>query len=196
MMITRRVLLGPAMMAAVAPARAAGVDERRTDRAVGSATASHTVIECFSLTCPHCADFAKDAWPALKAKWVAAGKTRWVFYDLPTDGLALRAAAVARYLPPDRYEHFVGRLFATQDRWAFAGGDDQAGLWQVAGDAGMDRATFERAIADNDLRAWILGRAMEAETKWHIDATPSFLVDGKLYVGAMSAGEFGAILAG
>jgi protein-disulfide isomerase len=60
----------------------------------------------------------------------------------------------------------------------------------------MDRGTYDKARADTGLRDWIVGQAMQAETNWHVDATPSFLVNGKLYEGAMSASEFGAILAG
>lgn len=195
MALTRRCILGVAVAAAAVPGRATGVDSRRTERAIGSAAARHTVIECFSLTCPHCAEFAQDTLPELKARWIKPGQLRWVFYDLPTDALALQAAVVARYLPPERYERFIDTLLGNQDRWAYAGDDGQNELWLLAADAGMDRPTFDRAIADTDLRAWILGRVMDAENDWRVDATPSFLVDGKLHVGAFSAPEFEAILA-
>jgi protein-disulfide isomerase len=58
----------------------------------------------------------------------------------------------------------------------------------------MDRATFDRALADTGLQDWIVGRARDAESRWHVDATPSFVINGKLYTGAMSAGEFAIIL--
>jgi protein-disulfide isomerase len=103
---------------------------------------------------------------------------------------------VARALPPERYEPFIDVLFATQNRWAFATGDLQEALWQVASQHGMDRQTFEQAITDTDLRNWIVGRAMDAEKRWNVDATPSFLVNGKLYTGDMSASEFARILGG
>jgi len=37
---------------------------------------------------------------------------------------------------------------------------------------------------------------MDAEKRWNVDATPSFLVNGKLYTGDMSASEFARILGG
>jgi predicted DsbA family dithiol-disulfide isomerase len=65
----------------------------------------------------------------------------------------------------------------------------------LASAAGMDRATFAKATADTDLRNWILAQSMDAEKRWHVDATPSFLVNGKLYAGAMTASEFASLLA-
>jgi protein-disulfide isomerase len=195
MAMNRRTLLSVALAAAASPALAAVADARRAERGMGSATAPITSVEFFSLTCPHCAAFALETLPELRAKWIAPGKLRWVFQDFPTDQLALQAAVVARYLPPERYERFIDTLFASQARWAFGGGE-QDRLWPLASDAGMDRGTYDKARADTGLRDWIVGQAMQAETNWHVDATPSFLVNGKLYEGAMSASEFGAILAG
>jgi protein-disulfide isomerase len=195
MPIARRTLLSVAFVGIASPIVAAPPDVRRTERAIGNPSAATTVIECFSLTCPHCANFAQQTLPELKTKWIAPGRLRWVFYDFPTDGVALQAAMVARTLPPDHYEPFIDTLFATQDRWAYgAGGDALGALWNTASQSGMDRATFEHAIADTDLRDWIVGRAMDAEKRWNVDATPSFLVNGKLYAGDMSAAEFASIL--
>lgn len=163
---------------------------------MGSPQAKLTAIECFSLTCPHCAAFARESLPELKAKWIDTGKLRWVFYDFPTDIAALQAAMVARYLPPERYELFIGTLFADQDRWVFGAGSVPDALWPLASDAGMDRATFDRALADDGLRDWIVDRARDAQARWHVTATPSFVINGKLYAGAMSANEFAVILGG
>jgi protein-disulfide isomerase len=170
MPIHRRTLLSVALAATSLPAAATG-DASRTERALGNPRAGLTVTECFSLTCPHCANFAQQTLPELKAKWIEPGKLRWVFYDFPTDMTALQAAMVARYLPPERYEPFINALFASQGRWAYA----------------------SSGAPEDELR--ILARAMDAEKRWNVDATPSFLVNGKLYEGAMSASEFASILA-
>jgi protein-disulfide isomerase len=195
MPIHRRTLLSVALAATSLPAAATG-DASRTERALGNPRAGLTVTECFSLTCPHCANFAQQTLPELKAKWIEPGKLRWVFYDFPTDMTALQAAMVARYLPPERYEPFINALFASQGRWAYASsGAPEDELRKIANAAGMERKTFDQASADTALRDWILARAMDAEKRWNVDATPSFLVNGKLYEGAMSASEFASILA-
>ena len=189
MPIARRTLLS------VAFSLAAPLDARQAERSIGNPRAPRTVVEWFSLTCPHCAAFSLEALPELKAKFIGPGKARWVFYDYPTDGLALRAAVVARYLPAAKYADFIDALFVSQASWAYGSGNPTDALWLKASDSGMDRATFDRAVADTQLRDWIVSRAMDAEARWNIDATPSFLVDGKLYTGAMSAAEFSSILA-
>ena len=191
MAIFRRALLSVAL---ASPALAAPADAARGERGIGSRQAPLTAIECFSLTCPHCADFALESLPELKAKWIAPGKLRWVFYDFPTDKAALLAAMVARYLPPERYERFIDTLFANQDRWVFGTGSVPDALWPLAKRRGMDRPTFDHALADTALQDWIVSRAMDAEARWKVDATPSFVINGKLYEGAMSAAEFATIL--
>ena len=55
-----------------------------------------TVHECFSLTCTHCAAFARETFPQMKAKLIDTGKLRWMFHDFPLDQVALTAAMVAR----------------------------------------------------------------------------------------------------
>ena len=191
MAILRRALL---TVAIAPPALAASGELRRGERSIGSPQARQTVVEYFSLTCRHCAAFAQEALPELKAKWIAPGKLRWIFHDFPTDMAALRAAMVARYLPPDRYEQFIATLFASQSRWAYAENGEGA-LWLLASDAGMDRATFDHAVIDTDLRDWIVGHARDAESRWHVSATPSFLIGDRLYEGAMTASEFARLLA-
>jgi protein-disulfide isomerase len=178
----------PAVLGA-RPAHAA--DPHEADRAIGNADAKTTVQEFFSLTCTHCAAFARETFSQIKSELIDTGKLRWVFRDFPLDQVALEASMVARYLPPDRYEPFVMALFANQDRWAFARGVDSTDeLWKTAALAGMSKTTFDQAIADNDLKTWILAQQADDQKKWGIDATPSFVVNGKMYSGEMSFDAF------
>jgi protein-disulfide isomerase len=178
----------PAVLGA-RPAHAA--DPHEADREIGNADAKTTVQEFFSLTCTHCAAFARETFPQIKSELIDTGKLRWVFRDFPLDQVALEASMVARYLPPDRYEPFVMALFANQDRWAFARGVDTTDeLWKTAALAGMSKTTFDQAIADNDLKTWILAQQADDQKKWGIDATPSFVVNGKMYSGEMSFDAF------
>ena len=50
----------------------------------------------------------------------------------------------------------------------------------------MNRATFDKAIADDGLKAWILKQQQTFGDKWKIDSTPSFVIDGKKYAGEMN----------
>jgi protein-disulfide isomerase len=166
-------------------------DLTRADRTLGKPDAKTKVTEFFSLTCSHCAAFAAETMPRVKSELIDIGKVQWFFHDYPLDQIALLAAQVARYLPVDRYEPFINALFATQDRWAFTqDANHTEELWKTAGLAGMTRATFDKAIGDNDLKASILKQQQADQDQWKIDSTPSFVINGTKYTGEMDFGAF------
>jgi protein-disulfide isomerase len=186
----------PAPTPAAPPtATAAPGDQRKSIRSFGQPNAKVTVAEYFSLTCTHCAAFSRETMPEVEKNLITPGKVRFVYHDFPLDQVALTAAMVARYLPVDRYYPFITALFANQDRWAFARGVNTTDeLWKMAALAGMDRPTFDKAIADEDLRNWILQGQQAAQDQYKIDSTPSFLINGQKYAGEMSYDAFKKLL--
>lgn len=181
----------PLLGAASAQPAASAEDQHKTERSLGDPNAKVTVIECFSLTCTHCASFARDTMPEVEKELIATGKVRFVYRDFPLDQVALSAAQVARYLAPAQYHAFVNALLANQDRWAFARGvNSTEEIWKLAALAGMSRATFDRALADTDLRNWILQQQQADQERWKIDSTPSFVINGQKYSGEMSYEAF------
>jgi protein-disulfide isomerase len=200
MLIRRRNLLTAAAGGALAgalvtpvPARADEMTE--AERFIGKPDAKITVIECFSLTCIHCSAFAAQTLPKVKSDLIDTGKVRWVFHDYPLDKLALLAAQIARYLPVDRYEPFIDALLATQDRWAFARDVNHTEeIWKTAGLAGMSRATFDKAVADEKLQNWIVAQQQVDQDKWKINSTPSFVINGKMYEGEMTFDAFSKLI--
>jgi protein-disulfide isomerase len=164
-------------------------------RTLGDPLAKVTVTEFFSLTCTHCAAFARETMPLVEKDLIKPGKVRFVFHDFPLDQVALTAAMVARYLPPAQYYPFVSALFASQDRWAFAqGANNTEEIWKLAALAGMSRDTFNEAISDGDLRDWVLKEQQKDQDLFKIDSTPSFVIDGKKFAGEMSYDAFRKIL--
>ncbi len=164
-------------------------DPRIAERALGQANAPVTVHEFFSLTCPHCAVFARDSLPDIKTKLIDTGKIRYVFHDFPLDQVALTAAMVARTLPAARYEPFTSALLASQDRWAFARGVNSTDeLAKMAALAGLSRAIFDAAVADTALRTAILQMQDQAVKDYKVDATPYFVFIGP---GGKTSGESG-----
>ena len=195
MPITRRSLLTVASAITLAPAFAHAEAAWMGERAIGSPAAKVKVLEFFSLTCTHCAHFANTTFPKVKSDLIDTGKVRYVYRDFPLDQVALTAAMVARTLPAERYEPFVNALFANQDRWAF---NRQANpteeMWKIAALAGMSRATFDAAIANTELKDWILTQQQADQTKYKISATPSFAINGKTTSGAMSFEDFAKLV--
>lgn len=166
-------------------------DDPRAERFVGKPDAKVTVGEYFSLTCTHCAAFARETYPQIKKNLIDTGTVKWVFHDYPLDQVALTASMIARYLPVDRYEPFILALFASQDHWAFSRDVNPTDeIWKVAGLAGMSRATFDKAVADTSLRDWIIQQQKLDTDKWKIDSTPSFVINNQKYAGEMSYDAF------
>ncbi len=124
--------------------------------------------------------------PQVKPKLVDTGKLRIVYHDFPLDQVALKAAQVARYLPANEYYPFIEALFASQNDWAFQPNEDyHASIFKYAALAGMDQATYETAWNDTALAQFILNGQQQAEKLYKVDATPTFIINGKPYPGAM-----------
>lgn len=175
-------LSGEAQVAAAPPAAASApvsAGGMMAERAIGRADAPVVVREFFSLTCSHCATFHRDTYSRVKKDLVDTGRVRFIFHDFPLDQIALTAAAVARHLPVASYEPFVGALLASQERWAFARGVNTTDeLAKFAALAGMGRAQFDAAVADQALRTEILKARDDSARLWGIDSTPSFVFNG------------------
>lgn len=176
-------------------------DPKMTVRAIGATDAPVTVMEFFSLTCPHCARFSRTTLQEVKKKLVDTGKLRMVFHDFPLDNLALLAAMVARTLPADKYEPFCEALFSSQDTWAFARNvDNIAELGKIAALWGMSKAEFQAAISDTPLKVALLKQQDNDQKRYGIDSTPSFVFNGpgatnRKLVGEMPYSEFAAAVA-
>jgi protein-disulfide isomerase len=183
MRLPRRFFLSAGAAAALAgsagaqpaPAPGAASDPRLGERAIGRPDAPVQVLEFFSLTCSHCAAFYRDTMPQVKQKLVEPGTIRFVYRDFPLDRLALTAAAVARSLPAERYEPFVGALLGAQDRWAFGRGDAMEELAKMAALAGMSRPQFDAAVRDEALARAIMEGVQAAEREHGVRSTPSFV---------------------
>jgi len=163
------------------------------DRILGNKDAPVTIVEYASLTCPHCMHFATDVLPELKKKWIDTGKVRLVMRDYPLDGLALRAAMVARCAPPDKFYPFIDTLFQTQEKWATAK-DPQAELQRLALMGGMSKKQFDTCIADKKLEDEVVGSRLTATQKLSVNATPTFFVNGTKFDGDPTAEAFDAVL--
>ena len=160
-------------------------------RALGNPDAPIKIIEYASLTCGHCAHFHNDVLPELKTKYIDTGKVYLEFREFPLNDPALKATLTARCLPEDKYDGFVSLLFKTQDHWA-GGLDYMAALKQNAKLAGMSDATFEACQAEPALKVKIAENMQQAQDKWQINATPTFIInDGAEKIsGAQPLAEF------
>ncbi|MBI1207914.1 MAG: thioredoxin domain-containing protein [Azospirillum sp.] len=147
------------------------------ERSLGDPKAPVVMVEFSSLTCPHCAAFHAETLPELKTRYIDTGKLRLIQWDFPLDRAALFAALLARCAPPERYFGFIDVLFKTQSRWARSS-DPMKSLAQIGQLGGVPKATFDACVEDKALIEGVVKLRMEAEQKYAIKSTPTFVFNG------------------
>ena len=160
---------------------------------IGSADAPITMIEYASMTCPHCAAFEAETFPALKSKYIDTGKVRFVLREFPFDPYATAAFMLARCAGPDKRDAMVQLLFAQQKNWAYADQPLQ-GLTNVVKQTGMSQDQFNACLRDRTLYDQVNAIRDTAAKKFGVDATPTFFVNGKKIEGEMSIAELDNLL--
>ncbi len=160
----------------------------------GDPAAPVTIVEYASLTCPHCAAFHAETLPDVKKQLLDTGKARLVFRDFPLDQLALRAAGLVRCAQPLQRPAMLTLLFRTQQTWARSQ-DPMAALEQIARAVGMSEAASQACFKDQAILDAVIAQRLEAEQKYKVASTPSFIIGGKLYAGGITAGEIAELVA-
>ena len=151
------------------------------------------VIEYGSLTCPHCAHFDKDVWPAFKANYVDTGKVRYIFREYSRNKLDVAAFMLARCTGDDKAFAAIQLLFANQEQWAFVEKPIDA-LATTLRPTGMTRDALIACLNNQAMANSLVQIAQSADEKYNIQGTPTFIIDGKIYGGALSIDDLNAIV--
>jgi len=54
----------------------------------------------------------------------------------------------------------------------------------------MSRATFDKAVGDESLKTWIAEQQQADSTRYKVNATPTFVINGESHSGEMSFETF------
>ncbi len=186
--------------AAVAPVQAEPVSIMRLlapgplpEKALGDPAAPVSIVEYVSMTCSHCADFHAATFDALKTKYVDAGKVYYALREYPIDPLAFAAIMAARCAPEDTFFAIVQTLFRNQKNWAFVAKPVPALVAELA-PYGFTQASFETCLNNDDIANGINEIALTAQNEFGVNGTPTFFINGEIYVGAMDIEQMEAIL--
>jgi len=163
------------------------------DRVLGKADAPVTVEEFVSLTCSHCAEFYNETLPVLEKNYVDTGKVKFILRDFPLDGTGLKAAAIARCMPPDSFYPFVKILYKNQMAWAVDANAEKT-ITQYARLGGLTEDKAKACLADTRLQDAIITERTAGGEKYDIEATPTFVINNgaEIIKGAMPAEKFAA----
>jgi protein-disulfide isomerase len=154
------------------------------------------------MTCPHCAAFQREVAPRLVKDYVDTGKVRMIFREYPLDGAARMASAVARCLSGDQYFSFIDLLFKNQMNWIkdFNGNgqlekeDVLKGLTQMGRIAGLPGDKVKSCGDDPKNLALVDANWMEGQTKYNVNSTPTFIINGTSHSGEIPYPELQKIL--
>jgi protein-disulfide isomerase len=193
MSFARRPLLLGALalgLAAAAPALAAPAMD--VDMSMGAADAPITVVEYGSASCPHCAHFNNDIFPAFKAKYIDTGRVRFVFREFLTQPVELAAAGflLARCAGKDHYFQALDAVFHAQAH-IYETHDAAGPLFAIAKQFGMSQADAEACINDPDAQRALNARVSGFAKTDHIDSTPTFIVGEERLEGVQTLAQLG-----
>lgn len=162
------------------------------EQSYGDVNAPLTVYEYYSLGCPHCRHFYETTFPEVKKNYVDTGKVRFVLRDFPLGTASLAAAMIAR-CSGDRYKGMVELFFQSQAEWEQAQ-NPLEGLKKVARFGGLSGTDVDACLKQKDLLDAVNAEAKNGQDEYGVNATPTFVMDGKAYAGAMSYDEFKKLL--
>lgn len=161
------------------------------DIVVGSANAPVTMIEYFSFSCGHCAEFHKTTYPVIKADYIDTGKVRFILREYPLNLPAAAASMLARCVGKDdpvKYEEIAGTLFGAQEQWVLR--DTREQLRQIASKAGLDDGAFETCLANQETVNALQAGMAHANEVLKVDSTPTFFINGVRVKGAYPIEQF------
>src|SRR5262245_33713461 len=158
------------------------------EMSLGDEKAPVTIIEYASMTCPHCANFHETTYLELKKKYIDTGKVRFIFREFPLDQLAAAAFMLARCGGKDRYFPMIETLFQQQRTWAVQ--RPLAPLLAISKQAGFTEASFNECLKNQQILDGIEEVRQRGATKFNVQSTPTFFVNGKLLRGSATLAEF------
>ena len=171
------------------------------EMAIGDENAPVTIVEYMSMTCPHCATFHNNTFDKIKTDYVDTGKARFIIREFPFDPRAAAAFMLARCNPakpeeastPEQYYPMVSMLMKQQEAWA-AAEDGRAALLQMSKLAGFSQETFQACLTNQQLLDDVNATMKRGADEFGVNSTPTFLINGKRYAGAMSVESMSALI--
>ncbi|RIK93139.1 MAG: hypothetical protein DCC73_09385 [Proteobacteria bacterium] len=158
-------------------ANRAAIFEDKDAPIAGNPKGDVAIVEFFDYTCGYC----KMMTPALQRLLNEDKNLKIIYKEWPIRGdvaeFAAKAALAAR--AQDKYLAFHNALYAAQGQLS----EDR--VLAIAAEVGLDVKKLERDMAGRDIAAAIeRNRRLAAELNFN--GTPSFVINGKLFPGAMS----------
>jgi len=166
---------------------------------IGNPEAKVRLTEYVSYTCPHCAEFNREAEGAIQLAYIGTGKVNVEIRHLIRDPVDLTVGVLAHCGPVSKFpqnhtaflsgqDSWIGPLArptaAQRQRWSAPGAAGRRaiasdfGLYRIMERRGYTRADVDRCLADD---AMVKQMADTSDKDWNrpgVDSTPTFAING------------------
>lgn len=147
-----------------------------SDHVLGRPDAPNIIIDYFSLTCPHCANFHAAVLPVVKRDWIDTGKTRFVYRHFPSDAVATRGSLLAECGGSEKFFATVDALFNSQVDWMTASAPEDE-MVQIMEKAGIPT---QSCLANDRLFDKVVGDVQSGQTLG-VTFTPTLFINEQKY---------------
>jgi protein-disulfide isomerase len=149
------------------------------DHVMGKPDAPNIIIDYFSLTCPHCANFNAAVLPAMRKEWIDTGKAKLIMRHFPSDGIATHASLLAECAGPAKFYDMVDALFRTQIDWLTAA-DPDAEMIKVMVAQGVSAKASAACFADDRLLNKVIADVQSGQAL-QVKQTPTLFINEQFY---------------
>ena len=162
---------------------------------LGSASAPVEISEYADYQCPSCLHFEEIQFPDVRDRLIQTGRVRWRYRDFPLaqhkfSRVAAHSAACADDQGKFWEQHHA--IYVGQPDWSFK--RDAAAIFRdYAKQNGLDLGRYD-ACMQSARYAGRIQASLEEGMKVGVQATPTFLIGGRLYSGVQTYDAIKAII--
>ena len=166
---------------------------------MGNPAARVKLVEYGSLTCSHCAQFARQSAQPLTS-YIRSGKVSFEYRNFVLNGVDVTASLLARCGGPAKFFRLADQIYASQPQWMDRFGKvtpaerdkinalpekermirvaEVSGLMQIAARNGVSAVQVKRCIADEAGLARLEALSKRG-TEQGVAGTPTFFINGR-----------------
>ena len=156
---------------------------------IGASDAKVTMVEFGDYRCGFCRQYSLQIFPLLKTEFVDSGKVRYAYRDTVSVGgeqSVTVSNATACVAEQNKFWEFHDLMFAQVERWAgiAPGAALSATLSSLSAQVGANPALVQICLVEQR-HAKTVQADIAAATAFGVNGTPSFIINGYLFSGAL-----------
>ena len=154
------------------------------------------IIEFSSFTCSHCKDFHTITLPEIKQSEIIDDINYYII-DFPLDYFAFYSSRIGSCIGDNR-STFTDIVYDQQDTWKklYKSSEPESQfelentLINYALQLGHSESELLQCIGNEDMQKKLLAKQMDAQNKYKVESTPTFLINDEKIIGNQPAVKF------